>query len=133
MYRMILIVIIGLLCAAVTGCKNIEKLGPGNELALENHENLQSNVMRQLENWQKVVDAKKAELGWDAGDQEKFDAQKKEIVDQLAIVQAWLLVIKQAIESNDIDPQFFTGLLKQLPDWIKAGKDIYDLVKKKEN
>ena len=129
MRQMILIVIIGLVCAGSVGCKNIEKLGPGNDMAIANQENLNKNVMRQLDNFEKLA---KAQPSWDAAkDQPIFDKQKAVLVEQLATNNAWLLVIKTAIESNDLDPKFFGDLLKELPGWIAAGKSVYDLVKSK--
>ena len=124
MKRMLLIVIIGLV--ALAGCKNIDNLGPGNELALENQANLESNVTRVMNNFEILS---KAQPSWDEGDAAKWEAQKAAILEQLVLNYAWLLVIKEAVEANDLDPKFFSQVLSQAPAWIGEGKKIYDLIK----
>lgn len=121
MKRMLLIVII---LALFTGCKNIEDLGPGNELALQNQSNLEKNVMIQLGNFEKLAEAAK----WTEEDKKIFADQKATIIEQLVINYAWLLVIKEAVEANDLDPKFFGQVLDRAPAWIKEGKKIYDLI-----
>jgi flagellar basal body L-ring protein FlgH len=122
MKRMLLIVII---LALFTGCKNVEDLGAGNELALQNQTNLEKNVMIQLENFEKLATAAK----WTEEDKKIFADQKAAIIEQLVINYAWLLVIKEAVEANDLDPKFFGQVLDRAPAWIEEGKKIYDLIK----
>jgi len=119
-----LLVVLALACLLMVGCKNVEKLGPGNELALENQGNLEKNMIRVLDNMKKIY----ASEGTD--EQKKALAkQRAEIVEQLVINYAWLLTIKKAVESNDIDPGFFTKVLGEAPGWIEQGKNIADMVK----
>lgn len=118
------VLIIALLGFVFTGCKNIEKLGPGNEMALENQANLESNVVRQLSNFEKLAEA----AGWDEEDQKIFAEQKAVILEQLTINYAWLLVIKEAVEENDVNPGLFVQIIDRLPGWIEDGKKIYDLI-----
>lgn len=119
-YLMLLILVV------VAGCKNIDNLGPGNVLAMENQSNLEKNVVRQLNNFEKLA---KAQPEWTADDAKIFAEQKAAILEQLVINYAWLLVIKDAVEANALDPKFFGVVLDKAPDWIKQGKDIYDLIR----
>ena len=114
-----------IILALFAGCKNIEKLGPGNTMVLENQGNLEKNVMRQLNNFEKLAEAAK----WTEEDRKIFAKQKAVIIEQLVINYAWLLVIKEAAESNDLNPKFFGQMLERMPAWIQEGKKIYDLIK----
>lgn len=116
------------LLVVVAGCQNMEALGPGNNLAVENQTNLEKNVVRQLNNFEKLA---KAQPNWTEEDAKIFAKQKAEIIEQIAINYGWLLVIKEAVEANDLDPTIFGVILENLPTWIQQGKNIYDLVKEK--
>lgn len=109
-----------------TGCKNIEKLETGNQLAIENQTHLEANVVRHLANFEKLA---RAHPDWTDEDQAIFNAQKAEIAEQLAINYAWLLTIDAAVHKNDLDPAFFGRVLDELPDWVRKGKAIADLIK----
>jgi hypothetical protein len=122
MKRLMLLTVVALLF--FTGCKNVEKLGPGNELAMENQTNLEKNVVRILGNLDKLY----KEYG-DAEDKASLVKQKAVIIEQLTINYGWLLTIKNAVEANDIDPGFFLKVVTKAPGWIEQGKDIYDLIK----
>lgn len=110
---------------ALMGCQNIEDLGPGNMLAVENQSNLEINVMRHLNNFEKLA---KAQSAWNEEDAKIFAEQKSAIVEQMAINYAWLLVIKEAVEANAINPKFFGEMLDRIPGWVGEGKNIYDLI-----
>jgi hypothetical protein len=119
--------LIGVLCILVTGCcTSFEDLKAGDTMALENQANLEKNVVRQLDNFEKVC---KAQPSWTPDDQKIFDEQKKAILEQLAINYCWLLVIKDAAESDTLDPAFFGEIVKDLPAWVSEGKQVYDLIK----
>jgi hypothetical protein len=107
-----------------TGCKNVEKLGPGNELALENQANLEKNIVRLFGNLEKLY----AKYG-DDKDKASLAQQKKVTIEQVAINYGWLLTIKDAAEANDLDPGFFLKVVTRAPAWIEDGKKIYDLIK----
>jgi hypothetical protein len=119
---LIVIVLLGLF----VGCKNIEDLGPGNELALQNQTNLEKNVTRLLDNFQKLAEASPDYE--EEKDQPIIDEQRKVILEQLVLNYAWLLVIKEAVEANALDPKFFGQVLDRAPAWIEEGKKIYDLI-----
>lgn len=110
----------------MVGCQNIDALGPGNTLAMENQSNLDKNVMRQLNNFEKLA---KAQPNWTENDAKVFAEQKAVVIEQLVLNYAWLLVIKEAVEANNLDPSFFGLVLDKAPEWIQNGKDIYDLIK----
>jgi len=124
MYRTLIVFTVLL---ALMGCKNIDQLGPGNELALENQSNLEGNVVRLLDNFQKLAEAS-PDYEKDK-DQPIIDEQRKVILEQLVLNYAWLLVIKEAVEANSLDPAFFGQVLERAPAWITEGKKIYDLIK----
>jgi hypothetical protein len=123
--------VLAILVLALVGCKNFEDLEAGNKLALENQKNLEANTIRAFDNLKKVGQAyaKAANKEWTADDDKKWEAQKNEAATQLAINRAWLLVIEEAIKQDSLNANFFSGVLTKLPDWIKQGKDIYDLIK----
>lgn len=121
--------LIVVLCILVTGCcASFEDLKAGNDMALENQSNLEKNVVRNLDNFEKLA---KANPEWTTEDQKTFDAQKKATLEQLAINYCWLLVIKDAAESDTLDPKFFGEIIKDLPAWVSEGKQVYDLIKAK--
>lgn len=97
-------------------------------MATENQVNLEKNVVRQLNNFEKLA---KANPEWKPEDQVIFDAQKKAIIEQLTINYCWLLVIKGAAESDTLDPAFFSSVIQELPAWVAQGKQIYDLIESK--
>lgn len=119
-----LLMLIVIASCMLVGCKNVEKLGPGNQLAMENQSNLEKNVVRLLSN----LDLLYKEYG-DAEDKASLVKQKKVLFEQLAINHGWLLTIKNAVESNDLDPGFFLKVVMKAPAWIEDGKKIYDLIK----
>lgn len=127
MKRLIMVLIIG---SCLIGCACFDKLEDGNKLALENQTNLEKNVSRMLENYQKLA---QSHPSYDAEkDQPIIDAQKKVIIEQMTINYAWLLVIQEAIKDDDLNAQLLGAVLKDLPDWIQTGKTIADLIKAKK-
>jgi hypothetical protein len=112
----------------ITGCKSFEDLDAGNKLAIENQSNLESNVLRQLDNFKKLGQSTGK---WDDNDEKIWTEQKDVIIQQLAINRAWLIVIQEAISSDSVNSELFGEVLKDLPGWVKDGKDIYDLIKTK--
>ena len=127
MHRILIVV---MLAGLLIGCKNVEKLGAGNELAMENQTNIEKNVLRLLNNFEKLA---KAQPNWTGEDAVIFSDQKATIIEQMTINYAWLLVIKEAVEANDLDPKFFGEVLERAPGWIGEGKKIYDLIKEMAN
>jgi hypothetical protein len=127
--KLILTVIVGL---CLVGCANFEDLSPGNLMAKENQGNLEKNTMRLLDNFHKLG---KAQPNWNDQDEKIFQEQRNVIAEQLAINHLWLLVIQDASESEKLDAKFFGTLIGKVPDWIKSGKDLADLIKshKKED
>jgi hypothetical protein len=139
------------LALALIGCKNFEDLKAGNELALENQSNLEPNTMRSFENYKKMLtlyaDAlkKHAEIVTDEEEKKKLleeaskaeakvktaEEQQNVTVEQLAIGRAWLLVLQEAIKKDTLNADLLGSVIEDLPGWIKAGKDIYDLIKSK--
>lgn len=119
-----LLMLIVIASCLLVGCKNVEKLGPGNELAMENQGNLEKNVVRILNN----LDLLYKEYG-DAEDKASLVKQKAVIFEQLAINYGWLLTIKNAVEANDIDAGFFLKVVTKAPGWIEQGRQIADLIK----
>jgi hypothetical protein len=112
----------------LVGCTSFEDFGPGNTLAMENQTNIEKNVVRSLDNFEKLA---KANPEWTAEDQKIFDSQKKAIIEQLAINYCWLYVIKGAAESDTLDAGFFGDVIQELPAWVAQGKQVYDLVESK--
>jgi len=112
----------------LVGCTSFEDFGPGNKLAMENQTNIEKNMLRQLDNFEKVA---KASPEWTAEDQATFNSQKNAIIEQLAINYCWLLVIKSAAESDTLDAGFFGSVIQELPAWVAQGKQVYDLIESK--
>lgn len=109
------------------GCKSFESLEPGNKLALENQSNLETNSLRAFDNLKEIG---KATGKWTEEDDAIWMGQRHEVALQLAINNAWLLVIADAIESDTLDADFLKNVLDELPKWIETGKTINDLIQK---
>jgi uncharacterized lipoprotein NlpE involved in copper resistance len=137
------ILVLTILVLALVGCKNFEDLEAGNNLALENQNNLEKNVVRSYDNYIKVLklysetvgdatpEAKKEQAAV-AKKIETAEAAKDVSIEQLAIGRAWLLVLQEAIKKDSLNADLMGSVITDLPGWIKDGKDIYDLIKSKK-
>ena len=121
--------LLAMLAIVFVGCANFEALQPGNQLAMENQANLEKNVVRLYDNLKK---AGEASGNWTPEDEAIWNEQRDTTLEQLATNNAWLLVIQDAVTEDKLDAGFFQDLLKDLPEWIGKGKDIYELIKKKK-
>jgi len=119
---------------AVVGCKNFEDLEAGNAIALKNQTNLESNAVRALDNFKKAGKAYAEATGkqWTEDDEKTWNDQRNELILQLAINKAWLLVIEEAIKQDSLNADLLGSIITEIPEWIKEGKDIYDLIKSKK-
>jgi len=119
---------------AVVGCKNFEDLEAGNAIALKNQTNLESNAVRALDNFKKAGKAYAEATGkqWTEDDEKTWNDQRNELILQLAINKAWLLVIEEAIKHDSLNADLLGSIITEIPEWIKEGKDIYDLIKSKK-
>jgi hypothetical protein len=115
---------------ALIGCASFDDLKDGNEMAVENQTNLEKNVLRVLKNYEALA---KRDSSWEDSDQAIIDKQRKDVLEQLAINHTWLMVLREAIESEGLDANFFADIVGEVPGWIAAGKDIYDMIKSKKN
>jgi len=107
------------------GCTSFDSLEPGNNLALENQSNLEKNTLRAFDNLKKVG---KATGKWTDEDEVIWKEQRYNVALQLAVNNAWLLVIADAIKSDSLDAGFLKTVLDELPGWIDTGKTIHDLI-----
>lgn len=124
------ILIVSVLALLLVGCTCFQDLEEGNELAMENQANLEKNSMRAIENVRKLGEATGE---WTEEDQAIWATQRDTLAEQLAINHAWLLLLDEAIRDDDIEAKLFANILEDLPDWIKEGKDLYDLIKDKKD
>jgi len=127
------IIVMSILVLTLVGCKSFKDLKDGNTLALENQKNLETNTMRAIDNVKKAgkAYAKASGTEWTKDDEKKWSDQQNELATQLAINRAWLLVIEEAIKQDSLNADLMKSLIKDVPGWVKDGKDIYDLIKSK--
>lgn len=126
-------IVFSILILALVGCKSFEDLEAGNALAIENQKNLEANAIRAFDNLKKagMAYAEAAGKEWTGEDEETWSAQKNEVVVELAVNRAWLLVIEEAIKQDSLNADLLSKIVEDLPEWIKEGKDLYDLIKAK--
>ena len=122
------IVLVAIMALVIAGCTSFGDLEEGNKLALENQTSLETNVLRQFDNFKKLGESTGK---WDTEDEKTWLEQRGAVAEQLAVGRVWLIVIEEAIKNNSIDAKLLGSIIKDLPGWIQDGKDIYDLIKAK--
>lgn len=110
----------------ISGCVSLSDLEPAHKMAVENQQNLSSNIKTVLDEFVKIA---RSHPDFDpATDEAKLTEVCRVLLEQVAISTAYVALIEGML-NDKLEADDFVKLLDRIPELVKTGKNVWEELK----